>query len=124
MSATKGGNRHCGAPEVAPPPAPSSERQTTLIEKTLSATDEGRLELVLAVVNMLLEDVVKEPSRLVRAQEIARRDIAPLLVRPATGGTTNTVRLEEAAYVRGVEMARKLLRLQLGLATKEDRDGA
>lgn len=38
-----------------------------------------QLELVLAVVDLLLEAVASDPKKLVRAQELARRDIAPLL---------------------------------------------
>lgn len=34
---------------------------------------------VMTIVNMLLEDVAEKPERLKRAQEIAERDIGPLL---------------------------------------------
>lgn len=41
--------------------------------------EHAQLGAILTVVNLLLEDVAEEPLRLKRAQELAKRDIAPLL---------------------------------------------
>lgn len=49
------------------------------------------LEEILTIVNLLLEDVAEKPDRLVRAQEIARRDIG------ATTALKDLRRLREIA---------------------------
>jgi hypothetical protein len=59
--------------------AQASATRPTLIEGLLSQDGIGRAELIFAVVDLLLEDVASDPSKLKRAQEVARRDISPYL---------------------------------------------